>query len=86
MAVEEQVISIFAGTRGYLDKIELSKIGHFEQSMLSDIKARQPQILRAMENMRMALRLRLSSGPLSEEQVRRVTAALDAAAIEIEQS
>ena len=45
-----------------------------------------PQILRAMENMRMALRLRLSSGPLSEDQVRRVTAALDAAAIEIEQS
>jgi len=45
-----------------------------------------PQILRAMENMRMALRLRLSRGPLSDEQIRRITAALDNAATDIEQS
>ncbi|HUN49431.1 MAG TPA: PadR family transcriptional regulator [Stellaceae bacterium] len=45
-----------------------------------------PQILRAMENLRMALRMRLARGPLSDEQIRRVTASLDGAAIEIEQS
>jgi DNA-binding PadR family transcriptional regulator len=45
-----------------------------------------PQILRAMENLRMALRLRLSRGPLTEEQVRAVTASLDAAAVAVERS
>jgi DNA-binding PadR family transcriptional regulator len=43
-----------------------------------------PQIVRAMENLRLALRLRLSGAPLSEEQVRAVAAAIDAAAIEVE--
>jgi DNA-binding PadR family transcriptional regulator len=45
-----------------------------------------PQILRAMENLRMALRLRMARGPLSEEQVRTITAALDGAATQVEQS
>lgn len=45
-----------------------------------------PQILRAMENLRMALRMRLARGPLTEEQVRAVTTALDAAATQVERS
>jgi DNA-binding PadR family transcriptional regulator len=45
-----------------------------------------PQILRAIENLRTALRLRLSRGPLDEDQIRAVAAALDAAALEIEKS
>jgi len=52
MAVEEQVISIFAGTRGYLDKIEVANIGRFEQSLLSEIKARKPEILKAVREQR----------------------------------
>ena len=52
MAVEEQVISIFAGTRGYLDKIEVANIGRFEQSMLSEIRARKPEILKAVREQR----------------------------------
>jgi F-type H+/Na+-transporting ATPase subunit alpha len=52
MAVEEQVVSIFAGTRGYLDKVEVANIGRFEQSMLSDIKARKPEILKAVREQR----------------------------------
>jgi F-type H+-transporting ATPase subunit alpha len=48
MPVEEQVVSIFAGTRGYLDKIEIANIGRFEQSMLSEIKARAAEILKAI--------------------------------------
>jgi hypothetical protein len=43
-----------------------------------------PQILRAMENLRLALRLRLAQGPLSDEQVNAVAAAIDAAAIGVE--
>ena len=45
-----------------------------------------PRILRAMGNVKMALKLRLASGPLTTEQVDKITAALDAAALEIERS
>jgi DNA-binding PadR family transcriptional regulator len=45
-----------------------------------------PQILRAMENLRMALRLRMGRGPLTEEQVRAITAVLDGAATQVEQT
>jgi DNA-binding PadR family transcriptional regulator len=47
---------------------------------------RSPQVIRAMENLRTALKLRLSRGPLSEEQVQAVAAALDAAARAVEQA
>jgi DNA-binding PadR family transcriptional regulator len=43
-----------------------------------------PQILRAMENLKLGLRLRLSHGPLSEEQINAVAAAIDAAATGVE--
>jgi len=48
--------------------------------------ADQPQVIRGMENLKMALRLRASRGPLTEEAARKIAAALDAAAIAIEQS
>ncbi len=43
--VEEQVVAIFAGTRGYLDKLPVNKVGEFERRLLSEIKARSPEIL-----------------------------------------
>jgi len=46
--VEEQVVSIFAGTRGFLDKIPVNKVGEFEGRMLSEVKATQPEILEAI--------------------------------------
>ena len=48
MPVEEQVVSIFAGVRGYLDKIAVADIGRFEQQLLSDIKSKAPGILDAI--------------------------------------
>jgi len=45
LKVEEQVISIFCGVRGYLDNIETSKIKDFESSLLSQIKSDSPDIL-----------------------------------------
>lgn len=44
----------------------------------------QPQIIRAMENLKLALRMRRARGPLTEEQVRAVTDILDTAARDIE--
>ncbi len=45
-----------------------------------------PPIMRAMENLKLALRLRLSRGPLSEEQVNAVAAAIDIAATSVERT
>lgn len=45
-----------------------------------------PQVMRAMENLKLALRLRLGRGPLSEDQANAVAAALDAAAVAVERS
>ena len=43
-----------------------------------------PQVLRAMENLKLALQLRLAKGNLTDEQVGRNTAAIDAAASDVE--
>jgi len=43
-----------------------------------------PQIMRAMGNLGMALQLRLQRGPLTEEQIQAVAAAIDAAAQAVE--
>src|ERR1700688_1456587 len=40
MPIEEQVVSIFAGTRGYLDSLPVDQVGKFEHHLLSEIKAR----------------------------------------------
>ena len=37
--VEDQVIVIFAGTRGYLDRIEVGQVGRFERQLLGELKA-----------------------------------------------
>jgi hypothetical protein len=39
-----------------------------------------PQIIRALENLKLALRLRLSQGPLSDDQIDAVATMIDAAA------
>jgi F-type H+-transporting ATPase subunit alpha len=43
--VEEQVAAIFAGTRGYLDKIEVRDVTRYERAMLDELRARAPQLL-----------------------------------------
>lgn len=45
-----------------------------------------PQIVRATENLKLALRLRQERGPLTEDQVQAIAAALDAAVVAIERS
>jgi F-type H+-transporting ATPase subunit alpha len=45
MPVEEQVVSIFAGTTGFLDDLAVEDVKRFETELLADIRARTPQIL-----------------------------------------
>src|SRR5207245_2846837 len=46
--VEEQVVAIFAGTRGYLDTVQVSDVGRFEASMLSELRSTRPELLEAI--------------------------------------
>jgi F-type H+-transporting ATPase subunit alpha len=43
--IEEQVVSIFGGTRGYLDTIAVPDVGRFEASMLRELRATHPELL-----------------------------------------
>jgi F-type H+-transporting ATPase subunit alpha len=52
MAVEEQVVSIFAGTRGYLDKVDTSAVTRFEAAMLGELRAKKPEILKSIRDKR----------------------------------
>ena len=45
LKVEEQVVVIFSGVRGFLDDVELNQIKSFEKKLLSKIKSEAPDIL-----------------------------------------
>jgi F-type H+/Na+-transporting ATPase subunit alpha len=48
--VEEQVVSIFTGTRGYLDRVEIRDVVRFEAAMLGELRARHPDLLEAIRS------------------------------------
>jgi F-type H+-transporting ATPase subunit alpha len=39
MPVEEQVASIYSGTRGYLDGLPVNRVGEFEKGLLNALRA-----------------------------------------------
>ncbi len=45
LTMEEQVVSIYAGTRGYLDGVAVSDIGRFESELLARIKSSHASLL-----------------------------------------
>jgi F-type H+-transporting ATPase subunit alpha len=45
LAVEEQVASIYAGTRGWLDAIPVNRVQAFEKGLLAHLKAKHPKWL-----------------------------------------
>jgi F-type H+-transporting ATPase subunit alpha len=45
MPVEEQVVVVFAGVRGFLDNVPLEKVTSFEQKLREEIKASGQEIL-----------------------------------------
>jgi F-type H+-transporting ATPase subunit alpha len=66
--VEEQVVSLFAGVRGYLDKLEVSAVRRFEEGVLRDLRAKHPQILAAIRD----------TGQMSKDTEAALVAAMDA--------
>jgi F-type H+-transporting ATPase subunit alpha len=50
--VEEQVCVIFAGVRGYLDRLNVADITRFEQTYRAELKSKAPDILEAIRKER----------------------------------
>jgi F-type H+-transporting ATPase subunit alpha len=67
MAVEEQVVSIFAGVRGYLDGIEVTEINRFEREFLGEMRANHGALLEEIR----------TSREMSDESDKALTAILD---------
>jgi DNA-binding PadR family transcriptional regulator len=63
-----------------------SALAHMQSVRTANSGGPAPEIIRATENLKLALRLRLGRGPLTEVQVRAVASALDTAAVAIERS
>ena len=57
MKVEEQVVSLFAGTQGYLDNISVDDVGRFEEGLLDLVKSQHSGLLADI----------VSSGTVDEE-------------------
>jgi F-type H+-transporting ATPase subunit alpha len=52
LPVEEQVVVIYAGVRGYLDRIAVEKVTDFEQQLLSELRAKGQDILETIRTER----------------------------------
>jgi F-type H+-transporting ATPase subunit alpha len=65
---EEQTASIFAGTNGYLDSIEVNRVTEYEAEMLSWLRAEHADVLGAIRD----------SKALGDEPKGKLKAALDA--------
>ena len=48
LKVEEQVIVIFAGVKGFLDQIEINKITQFETLLLSELRSKEKNLLESI--------------------------------------
>ena len=46
MAVEDQVVAIWLGTRGHLDSVPVADVTRFESEFIEHVKAARPEILR----------------------------------------
>ena len=45
MDVAEQIISIYAGTRGHLDEVPVAKVRDFEKGLIQSVRDRNPELL-----------------------------------------
>ena len=50
LAVEEQVVSIYAGVRGHLDGLAVDAVSRFETSLLEHCRSQQGDLLETIRN------------------------------------
>ena len=49
MSLSQEVVILFAGTRGFIDKYEVEKVRIYEQQLLSFVKSKYPDIMKEIE-------------------------------------
>jgi F-type H+-transporting ATPase subunit alpha len=52
LPVEEQVVAIYCGVRGYLDKLPVNKVTEFEQRLLSEVRSNGEDLLETIRSER----------------------------------
>ena len=67
MTVAQQVIAVFSGVRGFLDKVELSKIKNLEKQVYEEVKSSNPEIIDSINN----------TGKLDEEIEKKLTSIIE---------
>ena len=67
LPIEEQVVAIFAGVRGYLDKFAVGRVGAFEAQFVTELKSKDPSIMQAIRD----------DGELKPDTEKKLTAFLD---------
>ena len=50
LPVQDQVIAIFAGVRGYLDDVEVADVNRFEESLLAEVRAKHADLLETIRD------------------------------------
>jgi F-type H+-transporting ATPase subunit alpha len=50
LTVEQQVISVFAGIKGYLDDVAVKNVNRFEEELLNSVRAAHPELLAAIRS------------------------------------
>jgi F-type H+-transporting ATPase subunit alpha len=67
LPVEEQVVAIFSGVRGYLDGVEVADIGRFERTLLEEFRNKHVDVLAKIRD----------DGEISEETEKQVVTIVD---------
>jgi len=67
MTVAQQVIAVFSGVRGFLDKVELSEIKDLEKQIYEKVKSSNPEIIDSINN----------TGQLDEEVEKKLTSIIE---------
>jgi len=49
LTIEQQVFVLFAGVKGYLDKIDIKRISSFERALLADMSQNQLEMLNTIK-------------------------------------
>ena len=52
MPAEDQVCSLYSGTRGFLDKLDVNDIAQFETDFLNHLKSKYPHVLEELKETR----------------------------------
>jgi len=67
MTVSQQVIAVFSGVRGFLDKVELNEIKDLEKQIYENVKSSNPEIIDSINN----------TGKLDEETEKELTSVIE---------